>query len=204
MAAVLGALSLCLVLAGRVLAGKAGVSASSSTVAMVRFFIDTETAGLPPEGVPEFIKVDPASLPRALRRPYRAKREELLALKRIADGRKKPPLRRLGVEGSAHCDPPTEDPLAAGILTLAGYGEIYEDEESHLMEDTKCSECELRVEFTLQMVLAKPPSKRGKAELAPRYFLHHKDPLWNLIAAYRAGRSAFGTNFFGIGRPSCR
>ena len=189
-------------------------TADAGTLKLVNFFIKAETADLPPSRVGDFIAVDPESLPKKLRAPFLAKKEELLALKRIADGNKKAPVRRLGQDDPVPCAKPDSDPKAAWILQKAGFGEIYDNEVMRLMQDTKCSACELETEFTLKRVMkdavpaagdGKPLAGKAKAKGPPeiRYFLHERDPLFALIGAYRGGKNAFGTNFFGLGTPHC-
>lgn len=177
-------------------------TASTSTVKMVRFFVDTATTDLPPEAVPDFLAVDAKTLPAKLREPYEAKKTELLALKKVADGRKKPPLRRLGMDA-----PPCEPPKRAPNLRLyfhLGFTEVDDEELRHLMSDTSCTECELQAESSLTVVLT-PPAKKGGQEVRHSLFLE-EDPMMVLIGGYRAGRkSSSGTNFFGINMtPKCR
>jgi len=181
------------------------VASDTETVRLVELFVSAPTSDLPPEKVPEFLAVDPKALPAKLRTPWLVKREELLALKKIADGSKKPPIRRIDVPppGAGDCVP-LEGPAADAILRSAGYSDIEEAEEEFIMEQTKCSECELMVEFTLEKALKRVKGKKGEVTTRAYYFLHPKDPLWTLVGAYRAGnRNPFGTPFFGIGHPHC-
>jgi hypothetical protein len=184
-------------------AAPAKVQASSDTVRLVEYFLKTETVDLVPGAVPKFMEVDPESLPSKLRKPYLVKKEELLALKKIADGRKKPPLRLLTESPMDSCEPEKGTEQTVGIYRLAGYANISEDEEVHLMRQTSCTECELMSEFSLKILLLPPKKKEGKPQRV--LMLHDKDPLWTLVGAYRQGReNPFGTNFFGLGHPKCR
>ena len=170
---------------------------------LVDYFVRTPTADLPPERVPEFLAVDRGTLPRKLQDPFEAKRVELLALKKNVDGRVKPPLRMLGHEAIAEgsCGAPREM-ASIGLLLQCGFGEITEDEEKWLMHETNCTECELRTEFTLELVVT-PAKKKGKKEL--HFLLLKDDPINTLLAGYRAGVKTTGTSFFGIGSsPKCR
>lgn len=175
--------------------------ASPAAVNFVKLFLKTPTEELPPERIPEFIKIKADSLPAKLRVPYLAKKEELLALKKMVESRKRPPVRRAG-EGEPppnSCLP--DPPRYLTVLPTAGFAQITDDEEKYLQEKVKCTECELIVEFTLRKV-EKPKRGRGKSGFV--YFLHEKDPLNALVGGYRAGiKNPFGTNFFGTGNPTC-
>jgi len=178
--------------------------ASTGTVKFVEYFLKTPTADLPAERVPEFIAVDRGGLPKKLQDRFEAKRMELLALKKNVDGKRKPPLRLLGrgntVPGS--CEAPKEM-ATVNLLLQVGFGEITENEEKRLMQDTDCTECELRTEFTLELVIT--PAKGRKAMKELHFLLHQDDPINVLIAGYRSGVKTTGTSFFGVGgTPKCR
>jgi hypothetical protein len=80
---------------------------------------------------------------------------------------------------------------------------IDQEEEEWLMKETRCSECELRTEFTLTLIVTPPKKKGGKKEL--NYLLHQKDPIMTLIGGRRAGANMTSTAFFGISSgPKCR
>jgi len=181
------------------------VTADTETIRLVELFVNAQTSDLPPEKVPDFLAVDPKTLPAKLRTSWLVKREELLALKKISDGTKKPPIRRIDVPPPAARDClPLEGAAADAVLRSAGYSDVEEDEVQFIMEQTKCTECELMVEFTLEKALKRTKGKKGGATARTYYFLHPKDPLWTLVGAYRAGnRNPFGTAFFGIGHPHC-
>ena len=175
--------------------------ASKETVKLVRYFLKTPTEALDAERIPEFMEIDADSLPLKLQAPYLGKKEELLMLKKISDSRKKPPVRLGGMDD----DPPgsclPDPPRYLGVLPMAGYETIKEEEEEYLMDKTKCTECDLITEFSLRKV-EKTKNASGKKEFV--YFLHSKDPLMTLVGAYRAGtKNPFGTNFFGLGYPTC-
>ena len=175
---------------------EAGVTASPETVKLVELFVTKETADLPPEDVPQFMAVDAKTLPSKLRAKYLAKKLELIALKRNADGKRKGFFRRMGNDKQAQCSYEEGDEETVGLLRQMGFEQISEDEERFLMQKTNCSECELTEEFTLTMYIV-PPKKKG--DKAVRYlFLSQSDPLMGLVASYRAGGSG-PTNFFGIG-----
>ncbi|MCX5787249.1 MAG: hypothetical protein NTX64_01890 [Elusimicrobia bacterium] len=181
--------------------------ASTGTVKLVEYFLKTQTADLPPERVPEFIAVNRATLPVKLQDRFEVKRMELLALKKNVDGKGKPPLRLLGkdtISTGEECGPPREmTDFGVNMLVSMGWAEIDEEEEKWLLSETSCTECELRTEFTLELVLSPPKKKGGKKLL--HFFLNGQDPILNLIAAHRAGLQTTGTHFFGIGSgPKCR
>ena len=181
----------------------AAPKADPAATKLVEYFLKTETAELPPEQVPEFIAVDPQKLPAKLRDRFEAKRLELLALKKNADGKYKPPLRMLGKEGMGeNCGPP-RDMAAVSLLVQTGFEEISQEEEEWLMHETRCSECELRTEFSLTLVATPPKKKDAKKEL--HYLLHGMDPIMTLVAKFRAGDASHSTAFFGIATgPKCR
>lgn len=180
-------------------------TASSTTVRMVEYFIKTETGDLPPENIPEFVAIDPKTLPSRLRPGFQSRRAELMSLKRLSDQRKRPAFRRLGKEGEkAQCDIEEGSEQYVKSLRDMGFEQISKGEEDFLMEKTKCSECELQEESSMIMVLV-PSAKKG--EPPTRYmFMNSSDPLFALVAVYRQGKdSTTGTNFFGIGMaPFCR
>lgn len=179
--------------------------ASSATVKLVEFFVKTPTGDLPPEQVPDFLAVDSATLPQKLQTPYESKKFELLALKKNSDAKYKPPLRLLGKESAAsdeNCGPP-RDMATHKLLLQVGFAEVTEDEVQYLMQETKCTECELRTEFTLTIVATPPAKKGGKKQL--HYLFHANDPIMTLLATYRSGTKTPNTNFFGISAgPKCR
>ncbi len=189
-----------------VAAPKADAKADPAATKLVEFFIQTETADLPPEQVPSFLAVDPAKIPLRLRDRFEAKRIELLALKKNADGKYKPPLRMLGKEGlpggGENCGPP-RDMSSVSLLVQTGFERISQEEEEWLMHETKCTECELRTEFSLTLVATPPKKKDQKKEL--HYLLHGMDPIMTLVAKFRGGDRSSSTSFFGIGTgPKCR
>lgn len=196
---------LALLLGASIARAAPGATASSATVKLVEYFLKTPTGDLPPEQVPDFIAVDGASLPPKLQTPFESKRFELLALKKNSDAKYKPPLRMLGKDppGDDQCGPP-RDMSTAKVLLQVGFSEVTEDELEYLMHETKCTECELRTEFTLTIVTTPPRKKGGKKQL--HYFFHGNDPIMTLLASYRSGETkSKNTNFFGISMgPKCR
>ncbi len=178
----------------------AAVLSSSSTVNMVRYFLKTPTGELPPDAIPDFLDVDPSRLPAKLREPYDAKRRELLALKNISDGKSKPYLRLSDEEPKRDCPGP-QRMKNPELLLQAGFIEIQEHEEKRVMVDTRCTECELQSEFTLNIVETAP--KKGRPpEL--RYFIQSNDPLAVLVGGYRSGVAPSSSPFGIGGSPKCR
>ncbi|MDD5657739.1 MAG: hypothetical protein PHF00_10855 [Elusimicrobia bacterium] len=188
--------ALCLLLALPARAAEPAAKAlDDDTLAMVRAFLKTPTSDLPAEHVPRFLEVDPQALPPKLRRPFRAKRLELYTLKQIADGKRRGSIRM----PEADCLVPKDATSAeVGILGMAGYVEITDDDELFLMRQTKCTEHDLMCEFSLRVVLDKENKINRR-----RLFLHVKDPMMGLVGMRRAYGSVRQTNFFGAGFPSC-
>lgn len=195
---------LCLLLAGSAWAApKAAAKADPAATKFVEYFLETPTADLPPEQVPDFLAVEPKALPAKLRDRFEAKRLELLALKKNADGKYKPPMRLLGKEGvGENCAAPREM-QSISLLLQTGFERISQEEEEWLMRETRCTECELRTEFSLTLVATPPKKKDAKREL--HYLLHGMDPIMTLIGKFRSGDRSSSTAFFGIGTgPKCR
>lgn len=167
----------------------------ADTLAMVEAFLKVPTASLPPDSIERFISLESADLPKKLRRPYEAKKLELLTLRNIARSKKKGLLRTPEAGCSA---PPENQGRQAGVLKLAGFQEISEEEKLFLEKETSCTEQELVCEFSLTVVV----EKKGKQKRW-RYFLHENDPVFALVAQFRAGPRKGGTNFFGLSKPSC-
>jgi hypothetical protein len=175
----------------------AGAPTAQDKEKLVRAFLDTPTAELQPDLIPEFLAIDPGELPKKLRQPYEAKRLELYTLKQIIEGKKKGNVRM--PEADCAIDKEAKGD-SVGVMKMAGYEEISEDEERWVMDKTKCTERDLQCEFTLQVLAAKA-KKTGHAR---RFlFLHPKDPIFALVSQYREQGRAKQTNFFGIGAPAC-
>lgn len=167
------------------------------TLEMVKSFLKTPTENLPAEHIPRFLEVDPKSLPKKLRRPFEAKCVELYSLRQVAAGNKRGGWRT----PEENCEVVKEGRSnSAGILILAGFLEISEDEELWLMKETNCTEHDLMCEFTLQVVAEKAGKK---APARRRLFLHQRDPVFALISQYREEGRVRQTKFFGIGGLHC-
>lgn len=181
----------------------AAPSLDPESAKLVNLFLKTPTAELPPERVPDFLAVDVSKVPAKQKDKFEAKRFELLALKKNADGKYKPPMRLLGKDAvGGGCEPPREM-SSISLLLQTGFERITQDEEEWLMQETKCTECELRTEFSLTLVSTPPKKKDGKRQL--HYLLHSMDPIMTLLAKYRSGDKSTSTAFFGIGTgPKCR
>jgi hypothetical protein len=167
----------------------------ADTHQLVNYVLATETSELKAELIPPFFEVDLKSLPKKMRPQVRAKRAELSALKKIADGKKKPPLRRVGKDPNDDCLPEEATPRMLSYIKRMGFQPIYEDEERYLEGKTNCSMCELTQEFSL--TLYQQQLKKGRTKLF--MFLHAKDPLMALVGQYREGNNAESTNFFAVG-----
>ena len=93
------------------------------------------------------------------------------------------------------------DPPDIQAMKGAGMAELTDEEETWLLESTRCSEHGLEEESSFQSVV---DSWRRK----PRYFMNPKDPVFALIARYRGGDHSIqglgGTATFGKGGGLCR
>ena len=191
-------------LAAAAAAAPAPAALPKDTLEMVEAFIKAPTASLPPEHIDEFLAVDPEAVPKKLRTQFRAKCEELRALKKINDGKRKAPLRRLGNDTQAQCEAPRE-PEVLPFMKQMGFVEVDETEEEKLERETNCTMCEMQVEFSLVVVKQKKQSKNPKEPPRFHYLYHSNDPVWVLIETMRQGKKPGGTNFFGINMtPKCR
>ncbi|MDD5628217.1 MAG: hypothetical protein PHU21_04070 [Elusimicrobia bacterium] len=191
-------LSLIVLLAGPAVLGLAqGPALDDDTLEMVKAFLKLPTEQLPAEHIPKFLAVEPAALPAALRQRYLAKRLELYALRHIAEGKKKGIVRMPEEDCSTIKE---AEGMEIKVLRMARYEEISEDEESWLMDTTRCTEHDLMCEFSL---LIRTEAKGKKGEKRHRYFLHPVDPLMALVGAYRRSGRNVATNFFGVGGVSC-
>ncbi|MBI4676847.1 MAG: hypothetical protein HY748_04630 [Elusimicrobia bacterium] len=189
-------------------AGKPAKAASKQadpeTIKLVEFFVQAPVADLPPEAVPYFMEVDTGALPTRLLHRYLAKRVELQSLKRLAEGKGKGSLRRLGQDPQTTCgDPDILTPQALGLLRKMGFNEYKDTEVSFLMKETSCTQCELRSEFTLTVIQLQ--AKPGRKRPAVRFLFRDDDPIIALLAHYYSGTRPRNTSFFGIGgSPKCR
>ncbi|HVE11821.1 MAG TPA: hypothetical protein VNI01_00385 [Elusimicrobiota bacterium] len=178
-------------------------SLDPDSLKLVQYVLRTPTGELAPETIPPFMALDPSAVPNDLKAKVLAKREELLALQKIAGGKKKAPLRRIGNDAKAKCSQEDATDAKIKIMRMAGFSLIEEHELMELMNKTNCSECELQEEFTLQVEKLPPKEKGGKPRVA--YLLHESDPIFAVIATIRQGGAGTGTNFFGVGGgPKCR
>jgi len=177
-------------------------AADKDTIELVEFFIKSPTADLPPSAVPAFMKIDPKTLPEKLRAPYEAKKMELLALQKLAGGKRAPLIRRYDMP-EPKCEKPVKGtPQLLRAWTMAGFMEATEEEVMMASSETKCSRCELETEFTLQRMSWEEPKKRKNEKTKIRYFFYSTDPVWMFIDMYRKNlKVTTGTAFFGIGGP---
>ena len=174
------------------------VPADAETVKFVQYFVKTPVQELQADWIDNFLAIDPGTLPKKLRRSYEARKLELYTLKQVSDSKKKGLLVKTGDDCSIPKDAKSAD---VALLRMAGYQEIFEDEEKFVIEKTQCSQKQQMCEFTLQVVLEKQP---GTKLVRKRYFLHGRDPLMALVAEHRASGEHRNTNFFGLGAfPSC-
>ncbi|MFH2201724.1 MAG: hypothetical protein ABIJ96_01275 [Elusimicrobiota bacterium] len=166
--------------------------------AFVERFLEVETPALPAELIPKFMAVDASRLPRHLRARCRARQDELDALRRAADGKRRPPIRRAGLEPILECEQKRETEDYVGLLMGIGFFEVFEDEAQWLMKKTKCTECELIEQTSFTVIYQQPKKKKDRER--KRYFMMPKDPFEALIGQYRKmGKTKEGTSFFGTG-----
>lgn len=176
---------------------------ASEVETLVLYVLDTPTGDLDVDLLEAFLDLENKEVPKPLRERFLAKKQEITALDKIAQGNKKPPLRRIGAAEKPLCEIEDSSEMKIGLLKSMGYFEIDEFEEAQLMGKTNCTECELQSEFTL-LVLAVPAKKKGKP-LLKRLLLHRRDPIAVVLELLREGKTNQGTNFFGLGGfPKCR
>jgi hypothetical protein len=186
-------------------AGAAGSGGplDADTLEMVQAFLKLPADQLPSEHIPRFLAVDPASLPKKLRRPFAAKRLELYSLRQLGRAKKKGSV----IVPDDHCEAPKDaQSRDIALLKSVGYSEITEDEEVWLTKKTRCTEQDMLCEFTLQ-ILDEQIGTGKKARRRRRYFLYCGagcDPLMVLVGAYRARANTNNTQFFGVASgPVC-
>jgi hypothetical protein len=179
------------------------VALDADTLEMVKEFLKLPADKLPLEFIPRFLAVDPASLPRKLRRPFEARKLELYSLKQLQQTKKK----GIVLLPDDHCEAPKEAKSQDfNVLRMAGYKEITEEEDIWLTKRTRCTEQDMLCNFSLQILNEKVGSGR-QARMRRRYFLYcwiGCDPLMALVEIYRAHADDSSTNFFGSGGgPVC-
>jgi hypothetical protein len=166
---------------------------------MVEAFLKAPVNQMPPDQVDRFMAVDPQTLPKKLRTPFRNRVVELEAVMKAFQAKKK----GFVIMPYDTCDTAKKDESASTLLN-AGYQEITDSEEAYLIRQTKCTEMDQRCDFTLRTV-DEPPTKTKKGQR--RYFLYcHMscDPLMILIGFERKHINDRGTDFFGIpSYPNC-
>jgi hypothetical protein len=162
-------------------------TADATTVQLADYFIKTSVADANPKLVTPFLAVDPATLPKRQRVKAAAKQVEIKTLFKLHDTKKKGNWLQ-ATEGCSLKDivKPLKD---IPLYTLAGYGDIKEDEEQYIMHKTQCTEIDMGCQFSLIIFFDK-----GKPR---RLMLQEHDPL-NALAA-ESHKPAGQTNFFGTG-----
>lgn len=156
---------------------------------VVEYMLKTPLADAKPAVIDPFLKIDPDTLPKKLRDKTRAKQIEVAALLKLHDTKKKGSI-VTPAEGCSVSDyvKPSKD---LPVLKMAGYEEIFEDDEKGLETNTMCTETDLGCRFTMIII-------HDKGSKAPRrLFMMSTDPLMAKIAAARAKTG--GGNYFGAG-----
>lgn len=188
-----------LILAAFVAAAVPAVAAApdeATAQQIVDYALRTPTSDMDPKLANAFLDIDVARLPKKKQEKARAKQLELQILLKISKDKKKGGIRWPAPEG---CESKVYGPGDVGALQMAGFAEILDDEESFLEEKTKCTEKDLRCEFSLTIVLI--PHKKGPA--TKRFFLHGNDPINALLGEYRNKNVGGQTKFFGGGVFTC-
>lgn len=154
-------------------------------------FVKLDVASMTPEYIQHMLSVDPADVPAKYRKAFDAKRLELYTMKQLGEGERKGTIRMPDKDCSIPKEAKTGD---VKILIMAGYLEIYDNEEAYLISNTHCTERQMMCEFSLQVV---HEHVAGKKEVRTRYFLNSKDPLMALVTELRERGGNHDTPFFG-------
>lgn len=176
------------------------VGAAPDDAEFVAAFLKVDVPKLPEEQIARFIAIDPATLPKRLQVPFKARRLELRSLRDVAAGKKK----GLWRMPDAKCEIPHDaDAGEIAVLRKASYVEVEEEEVRWVSDKTKCTERDMLCEFTLKEIDEK--LKDGKTRR--RYFLFCRgascDPLMILIGVRRSKVDDSQSHFFGMAGPSC-
>ena len=192
------------------MSSSAFASTDKKTLALVDYFLATPLIKIKASLVPEFLAIDPKTLPQKLRTKYESKRLELYALKKAAAGIKEGFVRNPNTADS-HCK---EITLRNGVtfytsnfpeevihgmtlshlllaLNLAHFIEVPESEIPCVQQKTQCSQEDMVCDFTLSVLAV----KKGKRERL-RYFLFEHDVLGEVVALCRSPGLGRNTNFF--------
>lgn len=162
-------------------------SAGQTNLQLVEYFLTVPVADANPTLVEPFLAVDPASLPKTLRRKTEARQIEIRTLIKLHETKKKGSL----IPTSEECTGKEMVlPLdRADFYASFGYEEVAEDELQYVMHKTQCTELDLGCRFSLKIFF-----KRKKPR---RLMFYAADPIMALVAEYRG--KAGSTKFFGIG-----
>lgn len=188
------ALVLCLIGSAAVKDKKPSGPDEKTRIKIAEYMLKTPTNEASPVVVEPFLALDADVLPKRLRVRTRAKQLEIRTLLKLHDTKKK----GSGLSPVPGCSQasflkPTKD---LPSYQMAGFEEITEDEEKHVMRRTRCEEVDLGCQFSL-MIFHDAGSKKPR-----RLFLMANDPLMALVAAAR-GDGGGQNNYFGVG-ISCR
>lgn len=192
----------CLALLLAIPAFGAPAAPTSDDAKLVDYFLKTPTGDLNPALIPRFMALEDAKVPAKQRGPVAAKRAELSALRRITEGKSKPPIRRAGQDPNQACETQESTKETVAWMKKFGFIELTEDEERFLEKRTKCTQCELSEEFSLTVYALRLPGK-GKPRAQIAYLIKAGDPLEALITQYRSGHVStdfFSSGFFGACR----
>lgn len=184
--------ALALVLA--LLAAPAAAADADLTRQIVDTVLKVPTNDVDPRLIEPFLAVDPETQPKAKRAKIAAKQIELRTLLKLHDTKKKggilPPA--VGCDQTKSVVPHASMPY----YQIAGYEEIFEEEQQEIEKRTFCTETEQICQFSL-MIFHDKGSKKPR-----RLALHSNDPLMAIVASIR-GKAGGQTKFFGLGGVTC-
>lgn len=169
---------------------------------LIEYVLGNPVNTLSEKAIPPFMEIDPKTLPPDLRGKVEVKQAEFSALQKVATGKRKSFLRRIGNDEAARCEDEEGTEAKLKALKMAGFEVIDESELLELQRRTSCSQCELQEEFTLRVLNLPPAKPKGRPRVA--FLLYTSDPIFAVIASIRQGGEG-PTAFFGVGgHPKCR
>ena len=161
-------------------------------------FVKLDVGSMTPEYIQHMLAVNDDDVPVKYRKAFQAKKLQLYSMRQLGEGERKGTIRMPDNDCSIPKEAKSSD---TGMLKMAGYTEITEDEELYLEKNTRCSQREMMCEFSLQVV---HQHTAGRKEVRTRFFLMPQDPLMALVIEYRQKGGSHDTPFFGRSAyPQC-
>lgn len=162
-------------------------TADKTTLDLVQYFLKVDTAEANPKLIDPFLKIDPETLPKKLRKKTMGKQFELKTLLKLHDTKKMGVL----IQKKDDCDPNAMIHPLSQADTYLGFGneEINEEELEYVMKKTKCNEIDLGCRFSLLIFFEKKKPRRLEFLAA--------DPIMAIVAESRGKGGS--THFFGMG-----